>query len=92
MEKLTREELNTALEDLANWSVVDGFISKSFQFKNFKEAFSFMTRVAFEAEALEHHPNWENVYNTVTINLNTHDANGITQKDISLAKRIDAIG
>ncbi len=68
------------------------WISKSFQFKNFQEAFAFMTRVAFLAEKMNHHPEWTNIYNTVNIKLNTHDAGGVvTEKDRKLSMQIDAI-
>ena len=66
-------------------------IEKSFTFTDFKEAFSVMTHIAFECERQQHHPNWENVYNSLTIKLNTHDAGGVTQKDIDLANSIEEI-
>jgi 4a-hydroxytetrahydrobiopterin dehydratase len=66
-------------------------LERSFKFKNFKEAFSFMTRVAFEAEDMDHHPDWTNSYNEVKIELITHAAGKITEKDFELAKRIDKI-
>ncbi len=91
MEKLSDAELIEHLNGLPGWEVVEGSIAKSFQFKDFKEAFSVMTRIAFECEALNHHPNWENVYNSLSIRLNTHDVGGITLNDISLAKTIEAI-
>jgi 4a-hydroxytetrahydrobiopterin dehydratase len=91
MEKMNEQQINTALENLDDWKLENGFIVKSFQFKDFKETFAFMTRVAFEAEAQNHHPNWENVYNSLTIRLNTHDASGITSNDIELAKTIETI-
>lgn len=74
------------------WTERDDKLTRSFTFGDFKEAFAFMTRVAFLAEEHQHHPNWSNVYNTVTIELTTHDAgNTITEKDRSLAAAIDAI-
>lgn len=76
---------------ITDWSFDGTFISRNLKFKNFIEAFSFMTAVALEAEKMNHHPDWNNVYNSVTINLNTHDANGITQKDIDLANIIDKL-
>lgn len=91
MEKMSKNEVQEKLKNLDNWKFNDDVIKKEFTFEDFKSAFAFMTRVAFEAEALTHHPNWENVYNTVNISLNTHDANGITQKDFDLAEKIDAI-
>lgn len=74
------------------WTEKKNSLSKTFKFKDFQEAFAFMTRVAFIAEAQNHHPNWSNVYNTVTIELNTHDAGDIvTEKDHKLANAIDTI-
>jgi 4a-hydroxytetrahydrobiopterin dehydratase len=74
------------------WTEENNKLSKTFKFKDFQEAFAFMTRVAFLAEAQGHHPNWSNVYNTVVIELNTHDAgNIVTEKDRRLAKAIDQI-
>lgn len=79
----------TAME---NWIEQDNKLKKKFEFQNFQEAFAFMTRVAFLAEAQNHHPNWSNVYNQVIIELTTHDAgNTVTQKDWLLAKAIDQI-
>ncbi|MEO0571377.1 MAG: 4a-hydroxytetrahydrobiopterin dehydratase [Bacteroidota bacterium] len=91
MEKLNEQQIETALSALEGWKLENGSIGKSFTFTNFKEAFAFMTRVAFEAETQNHHPNWENVYNSVTIRLNTHDVGGITMNDISLATIIEGI-
>ena len=74
------------------WKEENDQLQRSFEFNNFVEAFAFMTKVAFEAEKMGHHPNWTNVYNKVNIQLCTHDANNtITEKDIQLAKEIDAI-
>lgn len=74
------------------WTVVDGKLSRTFIFKDFSEAFAFMTRVAFLAEKQNHHPEWSNVYNKVRIALNTHDAGGaITEKDHKLAAAIDKL-
>lgn len=75
-----------------NWQVVDNALVAEFVFKNFVEAFAFMTRVAFEAEAMNHHPEWSNVYNRVSIRLTTHDAgNTITDNDRQLADKISAL-
>ena len=75
-----------------NWSLIDNQLVKTFLFKNFSEAFAFMTRVAIEAEKMDHHPFWTNVWNRVEIKLSTHDAGDIvTEKDEELARRIDAI-
>lgn len=74
------------------WTEKDNKLSKTFKFKDFKEAFGFMTRVAFLAEEMNHHPDWSNTYNTVKIELTTHDkGNTVTQKDRDLAKAIDSI-
>ncbi|MEJ1971951.1 MAG: 4a-hydroxytetrahydrobiopterin dehydratase [Lacunisphaera sp.] len=76
----------------ARWIFADDALAKDFKFGSFREAFSFMVRVAFEAEAMDHHPDWTNVYNRVAIRLNTHDAGGkVTAKDVALAKKIQAI-
>jgi len=74
------------------WQTIDNKLYKKFEFKNFSQAFAFMTRVAMEAEKMDHHPQWNNVWNTVEIYLNTHDANNtITEKDYTLARIIDGI-
>ena len=75
------------------WEEKNNALYRKFEFKNFSEAFAFMTRVALEAEKMDHHPNWTNIYNTVEITLNTHSAgNVVTEKDRKLAKKIDALG
>lgn len=91
MKKLTETEIKKELETLPNWSYEDGNIIKTFLFKNFKEAFAFMTRISFECETQGHHPDWENVYNRLIIKLNTHDAKGITEKDFKLAHTIETL-
>jgi 4a-hydroxytetrahydrobiopterin dehydratase len=74
------------------WEEKNNLLTKTFEFKDFQEAFSFMTRVAFLSEAMNHHPNWSNIYNKVTIDLTTHDAgNIVTEKDRKLAEAIDKI-
>ena len=74
------------------WQETNNQLKRSFKFKNFVDAFAFMTKVAFAAEKLNHHPNWSNVYNQVDIVLTTHDAgNTVTEKDWQLAKKIDEI-
>ena len=74
------------------WKEENNKLYQKFQFKNFSEAFAFMTRVALEAEKMDHHPEWKNVYNTVEIWLSTHDAGDIvTEKDKKLAKKIDSL-
>lgn len=81
-----------ANEDLSNWIEKDNSLYRQFQFKNFSDAFAFMTRVALEAEKMDHHPTWKNIYNKVEIWLNTHDAGDVvTDRDRKLAKKIDAM-
>jgi len=91
MKKLSTIEVDKALKSLPGWALKDEMIMKSFTFKDFKKAFSIITHIAFECEKQNHHPNWENVYNSLTIKLSTHDTDGITQKDIDLAKSIEKI-
>ena len=90
-EKLTGAARQSALAKLNGWSEVKGrdAISRKFTFKDFNEAFGFMARAALIAEKLDHHPEWFNVYNRVTVDLATHDAKGITSKDVDLAKLLD---
>jgi 4a-hydroxytetrahydrobiopterin dehydratase len=76
---------------LNKWSLAGQKIRRDFTFKNFTDAFSFMTAVALEAEKIDHHPEWSNVYNKVSITLSTHDPKGLTQLDIDLAVKIDSI-
>ena len=87
--KLSANELDESVGNLKGWELKDEKLEKSFKFKNFIDAFAFMTRIALEAEKMNHHPEWSNVYNNVTIKLSTHDAGGITDHDITLAKIID---
>ena len=88
---LTETELAEALATLDGWSVADGKLHKQFRFANFIEAFGFMTRVAIVAETMNHHPDWSNVYNRVTVDLTTHDSGGITANDTDLAARMNAL-
>lgn len=87
-ERLSDAERATALAELDGWSMADGreAIRKTFEFRNFNEAFGFMSRVAMQAEKLDHHPEWFNVYRTVEVTLATHDAGGLTGLDVKLAK------
>ncbi|OAB78977.1 4a-hydroxytetrahydrobiopterin dehydratase [Cochleicola gelatinilyticus] len=89
MKAFTEKEINEKLKDFEGWEYFENSIHTAFEFENFKEAFTMMTRIAFEAERLQHHPDWSNVYNTVSISLSTHDADGVTEKDFELAKTID---
>ncbi|MAO57104.1 MAG: 4a-hydroxytetrahydrobiopterin dehydratase [Rhodospirillaceae bacterium] len=90
-DKLTGDARTQAIAGLDGWTDVDGrdAISKTFQFKDFNAAFGFMTRTALVAEKMDHHPEWFNVYNRVEVTLATHDAGGVTQKDIDLAAFMD---
>ena len=92
-QKLTPDARRTALARLAGWSEVTGrdAITKKFVFKDFNEAFGFMSRAALVAEKSDHHPEWKNVYKTVEVVLATHDAGGVTALDIDLAKAMNAI-
>ena len=92
-EKLEGPEREAALAELSGWREVDDrdAIAKSFQFKDFSEAFGWMARVALVAEKMDHHPEWFNVYRTVDVTLSTHDAGGLTVKDTELAKHMDRI-
>lgn len=89
---LTPAELKDAMRSLPGWKYQGNALVRKFAFGNFREAFGFMTRVAFEAEAMDHHPEWTNVYDEVTIRLTTHHAgNKVTGKDKELAQRIGRI-
>lgn len=89
--KLSKSEIMGELKKVKGWKVVHGKIQRNFEFRNFEEAFSFMTRVAFEVEKLDHHPEWFNVYNKVRIDLVTHDVSGLSNYDFMLAKIINKI-
>ncbi len=93
VERLTDAERKAALRELKDWAEVDGrnAIAKSFRCADFKEAFAFMTRIALQAERMDHHPEWSNVYNRVEILLTTHNAGGVSQRDVTLARFIDRI-
>lgn len=90
-EKLSETALEAALPSLPGWSVRDGKLRREFRFADFSEAFGFMTRAALVAEAMNHHPEWFNVYGRVDVDLTTHDAGGITALDLDLARRMDAL-
>ena len=89
--KLEPAARTAALAELSGWTEVAGrdAIEKSFRFADFNTAFGFMTRVALKADQMDHHPEWFNVYNRVDITLSTHDAGGLSERDITLAKAID---
>tara|TARA_B100000683_G_scaffold54742_1_gene52414 strand:+ start:443 stop:751 length:309 start_codon:yes stop_codon:yes gene_type:complete len=94
MTKLDADARRQALAGLNGWSEAEGreAICKTFQFKDFNAAFGFMARVALLAEKMDHHPEWFNVYNRVEVTLATHDAGGVTQKDVDMAAFMDAAG
>lgn len=89
--KLTDKEIATAIAKLPEWKVVNGKLNRAFKFDTFVDAFAFVTKVAFAADKLEHHPELFNVYNRVVIDLATHDVDGISNLDIELAEKIDAL-
>ncbi len=91
MKKFATEEITSILPQLEGWLLVDNALETSFEFPSFKDAFAAMTRIAFEAERLQHHPDWSNSYNTLTIRLTTHDADGVTEKDVEFAKLINEL-
>jgi 4a-hydroxytetrahydrobiopterin dehydratase len=90
-ERLSDGEVADAIRTLAGWTLGEGRIGKRFVFRDFSEAFGWMTRVALEAEKLDHHPDWSNVYRTVEVTLSTHDAGGLTALDFELARRMDRL-
>ena len=89
--KLTDAEINAQLDGISGWTVENEKLHKEFQFDSFVEAFGFMVSVALIAESMNHHPEWFNVYNRVTVDLATHDAGGISALDFELAKKIDVL-
>jgi len=91
MKKLDANARKSALAELRHWQDVKGrdAISRKFEFKDFNEAFGFMSRVALLAEKMDHHPEWFNVYKTVDVTLSTHDAGGVTENDIRMAKAME---
>ena len=93
-QKLSAEARKAALTRLSGWSEAAGrdAITRKFTFKDFNEAFGFMTRAALIAEKSDHHPEWFNVYKTVDVTLSTHDAGGVTERDVKLAAAMDKIG
>lgn len=90
-EKYTSHQCEEKLKSLKNWELKADQLHKTFQFKDFNQAFGFMTCVALEAEKMDHHPAWQNTYNRVNITLSTHDAGGLTELDFKLAAKIDKI-
>ena len=89
--KLSDTEIQKNLEKLNGWTIEDGKLHKEFKFDNFVAAFGFMTQLALIAESMNHHPEWFNVYNRVTIDMMTHDAGGITELDVKFAEHANAL-
>ncbi len=90
MNKLSDDEIRDALKEMDGWQLVNSKLHKEFEFSSFNQAFGFMTRAAMEIEKMNHHPEWFNVYNRLVIDLTTHDAGGITENDIKLARILDS--
>ena len=91
MIRLSSDEISQELKNLPGWSVKNEKLHKDFEFGSFNEAFGFMTRAAMEIEKINHHPEWFNVYNRLSVDLMTHDAGGITKNDIQLAKILNSL-
>jgi 4a-hydroxytetrahydrobiopterin dehydratase len=93
VEKLGAAARQAALAGLPEWRLADGrdAIQRRFKFANFNEAWGFMSRIALQAEKMDHHPEWSNVYSTVDITLSTHDCGGLSERDIALARFIDGL-
>ncbi|MEM7765251.1 MAG: 4a-hydroxytetrahydrobiopterin dehydratase [Pseudomonadota bacterium] len=90
MTVLDQAALDAALKTLDGWTITDDKLTRKFEFADFNEAFGFMTRVALVADAMNHHPEWFNVYNRVEVALTTHDAGGLTELDTTLAGKMNA--
>ena len=91
MNKLSEEDIEKKLLRFPDWDYFESAIHAEFEFDNFRDCFSAMSRIAFECEGMNHHPTWTNVYNVLTISLSTHEAGGVTEKDFRLAEAIEAI-
>lgn len=91
MDKLSDHDIEKRLLRFPEWDYFDNALHAEFEFENFKDCFSAMSRIAFECEALNHHPDWSNTYNVLTISLSTHSANGVTNLDFKLAEAIESI-
>ena len=89
--KLSKQQIAAGLGQLEGWSLVKGKLHRQFEFKDFTQAFKFMKRVALAADGMDHHPDWSNAFNKVTIDLSTHSAGGLTKKDFELAGKIQTI-
>ena len=91
MMRLSESDIDEELKKLSGWNVKEDKLHKEFQFDNFNQAFGFMTRAAMEIEKMNHHPEWFNVYNRITVDLTTHEAGGITNNDVNLAKILNSL-
>ncbi len=91
MTRLSESDIDEELKKLSGWNVKDDKLHKEFQFDNFNQAFGFMTRAAMEIEKMNHHPEWFNVYNRITVDLTTHEAGGITNNDVNLARILNSL-
>ncbi len=91
MERLSPEKISEELKNLPGWSIKDEKLHRDFEFESFNQAFGFMTRAAMEIEKMNHHPEWFNVYNKLSVDLMTHDAGGITENEIQLAKILNSL-
>ena len=91
MMRLSESDIDEELKKLSGWNVKDDKLHKEFQFDSFNQAFGFMTRAAMEIEKMNHHPEWFNVYNRITVDLTTHDAGGITNNDVNLARILNSL-
>lgn len=91
MIRLSATIIDEELKNLKGWTVVNNKMHKEFEFSDFNQAFGFMTRAAMHIEKINHHPEWFNVYNKIIVDLTTHDAGGITQNDINLAKILNSL-
>ena len=89
--KISQEQIKNELKNMPGWTVVEGKLHKEFHFEDFNQAFGFMTRAAMHIEKMNHHPEWFNVYNKLIVDLTTHDAGGITENDIKLAKILNSL-
>ena len=89
--RLSDEQIKTELAGLSGWTIVNSKLHKDFIFDDFVDAFGFMCRAAIHIEKMNHHPEWFNVYNKISVDLTTHDAGGITQNDISLARILNSL-
>ena len=91
MMRLSETEITEELKKIEGWAIKDNKLHKEFQFDSFNQAFGFMTRAAMEIEKMNHHPEWFNVYNRITVDLTTHDAGGITNNDVNLSRILNSL-